>query len=132
MITKKRTLTDAFDRNLLLKEGYKFIWMQSINKVSIGKLSEIDYDPDTLLEARIIGSDKEIHLFEYQDFKSEDRLRAIETILEEGDDYIDTQKQLLRRKYGNYVVLRHVLDKDSDGQVYVVRSMLADYGKGEN
>ena len=131
MITNIRTLTDAFDKNLLLKEGYTDIWAQSISDTVIGNLVDAELNVDFLLEARIIGSGKELHIFEYQDFASEERLKAVETIMEDGDNYIDTRKQYLRKKYGEYIVLRHYLGKDRDGQIYIVRTVLNSYGKGD-
>ena len=121
MITNIRTLADAFDKNLLMEEGYTDIWVQSISDTVIGSLAEIELDADLLLEARIIGSGKELHIFEYQDFESEERLRAVETIMEDGDIFIDTRKQYLRKKYGKYIALRHYLNQDQDGQFYGTR-----------
>jgi hypothetical protein len=130
MITNKRNLTDVFDKSVLLQEGYTDAWVQSLNQVAIGSLSEVELDQDTVLEARIVGYGKEIHVFGYQEDGIEEKLRAVETILEEQDQYIDSQKQTLRKKYGDYVIMRQILGKDEDGQAYAVRTVLAEYGKG--
>jgi hypothetical protein len=130
MITNKRNLTDVFDKSVLLQEGYTDAWVQSLNQVAIGSLSEVELDQDTVLEARIVGHGKEIHVFGYQEDGIEEKLRAVETILEEQDQYIDSQKQTLRKKYGDYVIMRQILGKDEDGQAYAVRTVLAEYGKG--
>ena len=130
MITNKRNLEDVFDKSVLLQEGYTDAWVQSLNQVAIGSLSEVELDQDTVLEARIVGHGKEIHVFGYQEDGIEENLRAVETILEEQDQYIDSKKQTLRKKYGDYVIMRQILGKDEDGQAYAARTVLAEYGKG--
>ena len=127
---KERNLKEAMDPSLLMGEGYTDAWVQSLDNVSIGPLSEAVLNEATLIEARIIGPDKEIHIFGYQDEKADEVLKAVETIREEGDICIDSKKQILRKKYGDYVVMRQFLAEDEDHQVYVARTVLAGYGKG--
>lgn len=127
---KERDLKEALDPSLLMKEGYTDAWIQALDSVTIGPLSEAVLNEDTLIEARIIGPDKEIHIFGYQNEKADEVLRAVETIREEDDICIDSGKQILRKKYGDYVIMRQFLAEDEDHQMYVARTVLAGYGKG--
>lgn len=100
---------------------YKYIWYQQNDKMNIGTINECDINIDILIEARIFAPKIEMHIFQYDDkFKV-----YIKKCNNNDDSYIERQK--LKKKYGEYIDLRHYLDKDEDGQVFIKLTCLDDY-----
>lgn len=144
----------------LMTLGMKYAWVQNVSSVELGKLEDTHLDLHEVLEARIFGGapgeERELHIFEY-----DDRLKGVLTettpadrpspangggspdsdaekvtdISEETDGekplhYFD-RKQVLRRRFGKTITLRHFIDYDpDDGQAFVSRTILVSLEKG--
>lgn len=124
MKTELVDLKNATDPDWLKKAGYQYAWIQSENSVMIGTLDDVKIDHDLLLEARIFSNEKEIHVFTY-----DDELRAVLTE-HEKDDHVIERKQLLRRRFGKTVTVRHYVGYEEDGQAFIQKTVLCGYEGG--
>ncbi len=106
--------------------GYQYVWIQDLRKVEIIHINSFSgFDFSTLLEARVFNEDKELHIFEY-----DDSFRCVEVIKEEDDECFE-ERQLLRSTYGRYLLMRHYIGYEDDGQAYIKQSALCGYEGGE-
>ena len=99
--------------------GYAYAWIQECDRVVLGKISEIEMNLDNVIEARLFSTEKELHVYD------QDGLKAVETVCESDDDFFE-EKQLLRKKYGKSIMLRNYVDYETDGQAYIVKTVLSD------
>ncbi|MBE5924766.1 MAG: hypothetical protein E7271_09960 [Lachnospiraceae bacterium] len=100
--------------------NYCYAWVQEYDSVKLGTVNDVSIDYDNIIEARFFSSDKELHIFCY-----DDEMCAVEIIKEDEDDYFE-EKQILRKRFGKNITLRYYVDYEDDGQAYIVNTVLSD------
>ena len=135
--TDIKNLSDEKLKNLFIEKGYGFIWHQSLDAVEIGRLADTRFTREKLIEARIFGNNKEMHIFFY-----DDDFIAIECVGEDSDlnvgsldnipkdrehiHYFD-EIQLLPEKYGKTITFRNFIEYEEDGQAYIGNKIILRY-----
>ncbi len=116
---QERVKIDQFN-----KDEYQYAWIQEYDKVILSEASKVYLDMDNLIEARFFNESKEFHIF------NQDALVCVETEMEDSDQYFE-EKQLLRKKFGKNITIRHYFGFDIgsdnvkvDGQAYIKYSAL--------
>ena len=118
---------------LFKNKGYKYIWIQKVDRVEICELDKNDFDIKKLMEARIFGDGREIHVFEY-----DSGLKAVECCTEATDIAVDKfsdipqdssvhyfdEDQILPEKYGEKLTFRNFIAYEDDGQAYIGNKIL--------
>ena len=126
MRTEQVDLKEALTQKYWIENGYKYIWKQEISSVVLTSVNKADdSEEENLLEARIFTEGKELHIFRF-----EDSLRAVETVGNSDDDFFE-EEQLLRERFGHSITVRNYIDYDSDGQAYIIRTVLNGYNQEE-
>lgn len=126
MRTEQVELKEALTQKYWIENGYKYIWKQEISSVVLTSVNKADdLEEENLLEARIFTEGKELHIFRF-----EDSLRAVETVGNSDDDFFE-EEQLLRERFGHSIMVRNYIDYDSDGQAYIIRTVLNGYNQEE-
>lgn len=119
-------IREFLDVEKLMTDQYRFAFVQRVGSVYIGLIEGCGIlNPDEILEARFFEEEKEMHVFKY-----DEKLEAVVTEYEDGDEYIE-ERQLLRGKYGEFLILRFYLFFDeNDGQARIGHTVFKYYERG--
>lgn len=124
MLSLSVDMTEAIQNSFMEQEELSYVWIQKLDSVGVVKVSDLnELDLDTLLELRAFNNNKELHIFWF-----EDEFRAVMTVKENEDCFYE-EKQLLRKKFGDYITMRHYISYQEDGQAYISNTAICDYNK---
>ncbi|WP_455542953.1 hypothetical protein [Intestinibacter sp.] len=114
------------NKNYLLEHKYKYCLIYYLNDLVFGDIDKIDkIEEDILVEAFFFNSEKELHIFENNDFEDEgQRFKLVET-KDDGSGF--KEEFVLKKRIGNKLnknkytklIVNHYLEYEDDGQAYI-------------
>lgn len=105
------SLEKALNKEELVHLGIKYGLIYFYHSVVLKRIEDIIFDIDNIIEARLFGIDKEIHIFK------EDNLKAIKFEEEKDKDVVEVY--LLEERFGELLRVKNYISYDDDGQAFI-------------